>query len=535
MKRLLMLGIAVALSLSLVTIGSALWLASSNPAGAGASHTAGLPDGNQPNAATTPPTGSAVVVSWIPSTGGAPVAGYEVRSYDATSGTERTVGTGCSGINTGTTCTETSVPAGSWRYTVTPRLASWSGAESPRSTTVLVDPTPPTVAITFPVAGAFYTDASWNAGCASRICGTAADTGTGVAIVQVSVRQATGNYWDGAAFASVTEVFLFATGTTSWSFAFPAANFTTDGAYTVRAVANDFVGGSGTASRTATIDRTAPTVAIAFPANGSTYNATSWNAGCSSSICGTAADAGSGVNAVQVSIRQGSGNYWNGTAFASATEVLLAATGTTTWSLPFPAANLPTDGAYTVRAIATDGMGLTASASLTATRDTTRPTATALTLFNANNTISPTVDEVRITYSEPLLLSTICAIWAGTGNQSLGGSGVVVTIPDVGLFGNESVTATASACTLHIGSTATGTDWTTLNATFSGTGANESRIVWNAATNMLTIHLGSLTSLAVLGLHLSGTTAVYTPDAAITDMAGNPIITTPFSASGQRF
>jgi hypothetical protein len=52
---------------------------------------------------------------------------------------------------------------------------------------------------------------------------------------------------------------------------------------------------------------------------------------------------------------------------------------------------------------------------------------------------------------------------------------------------------------------------------------------------MLTIHLGSLTSLAVLGLHLSGTTAVYTPDAAITDMAGNPIITTPFSASGQRF
>ena len=57
-----------------------------------------------------------------------------------------------------------------------------------------------------------------------------------------------------------------------------------------------------------------------FPAaSGGEYNLAGWNAGCATSgLCGTYGDgSGSGVSQVQVSIRRGAGNYWNGTAFAS--------------------------------------------------------------------------------------------------------------------------------------------------------------------------------------------------------------------------
>ncbi len=51
-----------------------------------------------------------------------------------------------------------------------------------------------------------------------------------------------------------------------------------------------------------------------------------------------------------MSIQQGAGNYWNGASFASATEVFTAATGTTSWSLGFVAANFPANGTYNLRA-----------------------------------------------------------------------------------------------------------------------------------------------------------------------------------------
>ena len=63
-------------------------------------------------------------------------------------------------------------------------------------------------------------------------------------------------------------------------------------------------------------DTAAPGVALTFPVNGVNYSATSWNAGCVSSVCGTASDT-TLLQSVGVSIRQGTGNYWNGTSFSS--------------------------------------------------------------------------------------------------------------------------------------------------------------------------------------------------------------------------
>ena len=135
----------------------------------------------------------------------------------------------------------------------------------------------------------------------------------------------------------------------------------------------DLAGNAATsASQTVTIDNTAPTVAITFPT--ASY-AGGWPAGCGTAstadICGTAGDATSGLANVQVSIKQASapGLYWNpGTSsFSSATEVLMPATGTSSWSLAAAAAWFTNLSPYTIRAVATDAASNTAAASQTFT------------------------------------------------------------------------------------------------------------------------------------------------------------------------
>lgn len=398
---------------------AATWTASSGAGGAARSAADTMPAGNQPTATGSTSGNATVQVSWAASSGGVPIDGYAVFVYDASSGVGRAIGASCAGIVTTTSCTEAGVPDGSWRYTVVPRRMSWTGAESPRSDPALVDATPPTIAVTYPSAGGTYSNATWDAG-------------------------------------------------------------------------------------------------------------------CSSAICGTAADGESGVASVAVSVRQGSGSYWDGAAFTSATEVLLPASGSGSWSLPFDGIDFPTEGTYTATAIATDFGGGTTSGSVTFTIDRTAPSPTALALFDAGGALTPGTDEIRITFSEPLDVASVCSAWTGTADQTLGGSGVVVTITDNVV--NDIVTVVAGACTLHVGSVATGRDYVLLTSTFAGsTAATESRVTWTGASRLLVVHIGSLASGLANPLPQSAATATYTPDAAITDRAGNSVVTTPFSAAAQRF
>jgi hypothetical protein len=135
----------------------------------------------------------------------------------------------------------------------------------------------------------------------------------------------------------------------------------------------DLAGNAATSSsQTVTLDNTAPTVAITFPT--SSYSG-GWLAGCGTAgtadICGTASDATSGLANVQVSIRQASGSalYWNpGTSsFSSAAEVLMPATGTSSWSLAAAAVWFTNLSPYTIRAVATDAASNTATTSTTFT------------------------------------------------------------------------------------------------------------------------------------------------------------------------
>ena len=78
-----------------------------------------------------------VTVNWAVPNSGAPVTGYIVRRYDD-SGNAQTIGAGCSGTIAGTSCTETAVPPGRWRYRVTAVNAKWRGPESAASALVSI-------------------------------------------------------------------------------------------------------------------------------------------------------------------------------------------------------------------------------------------------------------------------------------------------------------------------------------------------------------------------------------------------------------
>lgn len=156
------------------------------------------------------------------------------------------------------------------------------------------------------------------------------------------------------------------------------------GSHTFGVRATDSAGNvSAASSYTWTVDLSLPSVAISSPAAGRSYNDSTYSAVCGTpagDICGTASDPGGAVAAVAVSMQRASTSlYWNGTSFASATEVFLPATGTTTWSYAMAAASFPADDTYTMRARATDNAGLTAFDTVTIAIDRTAPAAPTIT------------------------------------------------------------------------------------------------------------------------------------------------------------
>ncbi len=113
----------------------------------------------------------------------------------------------------------------------------------------------------------------------------------------------------------------------SWGACTSPADYTslTEGSHTFDVRATDVAANvdASPASYTWVVDTVAPTSTVSFPASAGTYNTTGWNTGCGTSgFCGTYSDGtGSGVAQMQVSIRQGAGNYWNGSSFGSGAEV----------------------------------------------------------------------------------------------------------------------------------------------------------------------------------------------------------------------
>jgi hypothetical protein len=141
-KLLTALGAAI-IALVVVQVAVAAWSVSSS--GNGKAKALSMPTGAAPTTSVTYPN---IAVSWSAVTvGGSAVTSYTVRRYTE-AGVLQTIAAACSGAITATTCTESSVPVGRWRYTTQPVKAGWTGTESATSVTAEIAAAPTGVSCT---------------------------------------------------------------------------------------------------------------------------------------------------------------------------------------------------------------------------------------------------------------------------------------------------------------------------------------------------------------------------------------------------
>lgn len=248
-----LLGALLALAL-LASQASAYWsgYGSSLP-GAASAQAAALGPGATPGAGRVGSTND-VKVEWTASalSAGPAATGYTVTRYARGSSTAVPATGGCAGRIASLTCTEATVPAGEWEYTVTPWYgAAWRGAESPRG--AVVTTAPPSVAVQPTVVG----------GPAARLPATMTGTIAGFPASAAITYKLDGTTVSGAPAAVDAHGQAAITALT-----IPAG--TADGTHTLT------VSGGGTeASATILVDSTAPTggkaVAIGLGGTGNQY------------------------------------------------------------------------------------------------------------------------------------------------------------------------------------------------------------------------------------------------------------------------
>ncbi len=199
----------------------------------------------------------------------------------------------------------------------------------------------------------------------------ASDADSGVARVQFQRAVAGSGSWVNAGSAVTVAPYQRAFNTSSIA----------DGLYDFRAVVTDNAANvtNSAAFAGVRVDNTLPTSTTTFPASSGVYGATAWSTGCATAgLCGTVADAGSGLQLVDLSFRRSSGGlYWNGSSFASTTEVFNpVSVSSGNWSFPFSSASFPATGSYVLKLRATDNAGNVATFSRTFTYDLTAPNTT---------------------------------------------------------------------------------------------------------------------------------------------------------------
>ena len=586
----------IATSMFLASPAIAAWTTAGT--GAGGSRAVGIGAGNAPSATVT---GDTVDLRWDASvlSNGAPVTDYVVARYDS-NGTQQVIASGsCATTVSGTSCSETSTPKGTWKYAVLPTYQGWKGAESAKTS---VDVGLPTLTLTAAATKSentlsgsienftggdilrFRLDSTSGAELVGTVEGVATPTTiplSGTASITVDIPSGTPegphtihaivDVTGQAASASVvvddtppavptlTSTPTDPTTATRADFEFTHAeaditfecrldgstystcstpkSYTdlSDGAHSFDVRARDAAGNrSAAASFSWTVDTNAPSVSISFPTDGSAYNNGAFNKGCGTSstgdVCGTA---GSGAEDVRVSIRKGTGNYWDGTGFSSATEVLFTASGTADWSYGFAAANFPSDDSYTLRAVVRDLAGNTRSASTTFAIDRTAPSGLDVQTANASGGTAgrPEIgDTITFTYSERIDPNSVLAGWSGSATN------VVVRInhrvnlllvpeTDILQVWNAANTAQLPLGAVDLG----GADYVSADVAFGATGT-PATMIQNGSS--ITVTLGTPNTPGAVTTALLGGSMTWTPGSGARDLAGNNSLTSAATESG---
>jgi ice-binding like protein/Big-like domain-containing protein len=247
-------------------VAVAYWSAPSAAGGGGSSAATSVNPGNVPTVSVSQ---GDVSVAWPASTlaSSVPVAGYVVRRYDAATLTPQSVLGSCAGRQLGTSCTEEGVPAGQWRYSVTPLMGTaWTGPESELSEPATTDTTAPVNALSLSdVTGAAVRSGPtvYYRGAASgsfTLTNALTDAGSGPADSQTSVLTGDTSGWTHAPSTVSTPA---AGPYVSSSFAWASA---TTGSVTQTVRGHDLAGNEAATSLSYVDDSAAPTGAmVSYP------------------------------------------------------------------------------------------------------------------------------------------------------------------------------------------------------------------------------------------------------------------------------
>lgn len=483
--------LGVALGLLLVpSLALAAWSAAGS--GDASSKAFSMPTGDTP---TVSVLGRNVSVSWAASTfaNGDPVAGYLVRRYDASSGTPQTVLSDCAGTLAGLSCVEHAVPAGTWRYTVTPVHGSWTGAEGALSAPVSV--AAPSLSLTPSTVSSLPATLSGTLGgfaTGETVTFRLDDPGTGTPLTGSISPDPVPT--DGQASVSVT-----------------LASGTAPGMHTVYAV-----GSLGTVASTdveVAIDAVAPTISAAVIRKGEggsasfvrqggayyVYADVSDPAPYASGVATVTADV-SALTAGQTAVPLTSGSWVvDGTTYNYRSALLTAdsplAEGVVSFSISATdaAGNADTVGGFTV------------------TIDNTPPAGADVQTANASGGIvgrAETGDTVTFTFSEPIEPDSILAGWDG------GPTTVILRL--VNNPGGDRIQIRVGAITLPFGTVNLGrTDYTNATRNFTG---STMQMTGSSITVTLGMPSGAVRTAAGPG------TIIWTPVNTPYDRAANPCL-----------
>jgi hypothetical protein len=219
----------------------------------------------------------------------------------------------------------------------------------------------------------------------------------------------------------------------------------------------------------------------------------------------------------------------------AATRAAVPAAGGAQVSVTLPAGI--SEGTHRIFAIG--GGSAIDSVAATVLVNTVPPRPTALVTTNGGataGTVEPG-DSLSVTFSEKLKASSLCAAWADDDTTKSLSAGVVVTVTNDGTPSSVDVlTVAVPACGsngFRFGSVNLGDKGFVKGGSSAGFGATgtPSTITWNPTTLTLTLVLGTASG-SNFGI-VPSSTAVYTPDPAITD-AGGLAITGTASRTGRQ-
>jgi hypothetical protein len=315
--------------------------------------------------------------------------------------------------------------------------------------------------------------------------------------------------------------------TTSTAYTFGITAINTSGTVTGKDVATNTSSG---VALTLTADTTPPaTGSVTVPAYVSAASIpVTFSAGT---------DGGSGINTASGQLSRATGTYTAGadtcSAFGSFTNI-----GSAGVTSPFTDTAVSANTCYQYKYTVSDNVGNPVTyTSGSVAYDTTTPTVSSVQL--KNNTTAGKIekgDQIIITFSEQMSVASMCSTWSGDGtDQTLAGnSDVIVNVNDVA--GSDTIAVTSGTCTFNFGSISLGsTAYNTSGSTiaFSGSGPNKSTIAWTASTHTLTITLGGGTTTPSTAV--ASSIATYSPNATVTDSAGNGSMAAKATANVQQF